>query len=478
MTSRARLAVTAATVLTVVLLAGVSVVVYDPDEPERHADAVEHYKYGSIGAETDRGGIPFWIWYVLPEVFPDLLPDRPGKGYERFGFVYESPAHRRPIGVSYRRRQVPLVGVNCAACHTGTIRDLPGGDRRIVLGMPSHQVDVQAYTRFMFAAARDPRFGADTLIPAIARANPDFSWAQRLLYRTVVIPLSKRAFAAAEPDFSWQESRPRQGPGRVDTFNPYKVLFKLPLDRDDTVGTADLPSLFDQKAKDGYNLHWDGNNASATERNKSAALGAGCSEESLDLAAIKRVEDWIWELRAAPFPSSRIDRARAGRGETLYRQHCANCHAPGGAQTGRVIPIDRIGTDPQRLLSFTAALAEKMNTFGTGRPWKFTHFKKTDGYASMLLEGVWLRAPFLHNGSVPTLRDLLNAPERRPAVFYRGYDVYDYDAVGFVSSGADAARHGVEFRTELKGNGNGGHRYGTELQADQKTDLLEFLKTL
>ena len=48
-----------------------------------------------------------------------------------------------------------------------------------------------------------------------------------------------------------------------------------------------------------------------------------------------------------------------------------------------------------------------MNTIGTGKPWKFSHFRKTDGYANMPLDGVWLRAPYLHNGSVPTLRALL-----------------------------------------------------------------------
>ena len=73
-----------------------------------------------------------------------------------------------------------------------------------------------------------------------------------------------------------------------------------------------------------------------------------------------------------------------------------------------------------------------MNTFGAGRPWAFSHFKKTNGYAAAPLDGVWLRAPYLHNGSVPTLRDLLNAPAERPTSFYRGYDVYDYINGGFI----------------------------------------------
>ena len=71
-----------------------------------------------------------------------------------------------------------------------------------------------------------------------------------------------------------------------------------------------------------------------------------------------------------------------------------------------------------------------MNTVGEGRPWRFSHFKKTNGYANMPLDGLWLRAPYLHNGSVPDLRSLL-FPDERPAVFFRGYDVYDWTPRGF-----------------------------------------------
>jgi mono/diheme cytochrome c family protein len=469
---------TAGVLVLLVVAAIIWTVAYDPDDPERHADIVEHFKYGSIGSETTRAGVPFWIWYVLPRTFPDLLPAGSGEGYERFGFVYESPSHARPIGVSYRRRQVPLVGLNCAVCHTGTMRDSPAAPRRIVLGMPAHQLDLQAYARFLFAVSRDPRFNADTLIAAIERVNPDFSWRDRLLYRFVIVPYSRREFRKVEPDFAWQNRRPRQGPGRVDTFNPYKVRFKLPLEADDSVGSADLPPLFDQQARHGMPLHWDGNNRSAQERDRSAALGAGCTEDSIDLASIGRVEDWIRDFKAPRMPPERIDQARVARGAVLYQEHCATCHGPRGARTGRIVPLPEIGTDPERLRSFTADLAQRMNTFGNGRDWKFSNFTKTDGYVAMLLDNVWLRAPFLHNGSVPTLRDLLQPPDRRPTVFYRGYDVYDYDSVGFVSTGSEASRIGFRYDTGAKGNSNAGHTYGTELPPPDKEDLLAFLKTL
>jgi hypothetical protein len=84
----------------------------------------------------------------------------------------------------------------------------------------------------------------------------------------------------------------------------------------------------------------------------------------------------------------------------------------------------------------------------------------------------------LHNGSVPSLYDLLEVPERRSAVFYRGYDVYDPQQVGFVSHGPEATQAGSRYDTRLRGNGNQGHVYGTTLPPEDKHALIEYLKTL
>ena len=63
-------------------------------------------------------------------------------------------------------------------------------------------------------------------------------------------------------------------------------------------------------------------------------------------------------------------------------------------------------------------------------------------------------------------------------VFYRGYDVYDQAKVGFVTSGAEAERVGIKHDTTQRGNGNQGHNFGTQLTADDKEALVEYLKTL
>jgi hypothetical protein len=467
------------TIVIGILIAAVLIVVVTmrsrSDYEESYDDILGHFKYGSVGTEA-RVGLPYWIWRVLPTVFPDKLPNRPGNGYERLGFLFEGASHGRPIGTTYQADRVPLVGLNCATCHSGTVRADPKAQRQIVLGMPANQMDLQSYANFLTACANDPRFDASTLIDAIRRENPNFGFVDRFIYRFFAVRRTRNGILERARDNAWFNVRPPQGPGRVDTFNPYKAMLGLGIENDRTVGTVDLPSLWNQRPREGLWLHWDGNNNSVQERNKSAAIGAGATPESLNLPSLKRIEDWIWDLKPPAYPADRIDATLAKQGAEVYQRECASCHEFGASKIGQTTPIAEIGTDRERLDSFTSELAKAMHTIGEGREWRFSHFRKTDGYANMPLDGLWLRAPYLHNGSVPTLRALLY-PEERPAEFFRAYDVYDWTNVGFVSSGADAEREGVRFSTKERGNGNGGHLYGASLDPAAKTALIEYLKT-
>jgi hypothetical protein len=208
-----------------------------------------------------------------------------------------------------------------------------------------------------------------------------------------------------------------------------------------------------------------------------SGIGNGASRKSINLANLGRLEQWFNELPSPRYPLP-IDASLAAQGQPLFTKHCGACHAPDGAQAGAVIPIADVGTDRHRLDMWTPASAAAFNAFADGYPWDFTAFRKTDGYVAVPLDGVWLRAPYLHNGSVPSLQDLLEPAEGRPKVFHRGYDLYDPARVGFVSDGALAERTGMRYDTSLPGNGNGGHLYGTALSSAEKRALIEFLKTL
>jgi hypothetical protein len=192
---------------------------------------------------------------------------------------------------------------------------------------------------------------------------------------------------------------------------------------------------------------------------------------------LNRVNQWIMDLPPAKYPFA-IDQALASRGGEIYSSQCASCHAFGGPTTGKIVPIEEVKTDPNRMNHWPQSAADSFNKYADGYPWAFHNFRSSNGYVALPLDGIWARAPYLHNGSVPTLLDLLEPPESRPKLFYRSYDVYDQQRVGFVSSGQEAEREGWRYDVSVTGNSNEGHWWGTNLTPDEKRALVEFMKTL
>jgi mono/diheme cytochrome c family protein len=484
------------------------------DTPVVYSDSEEHFKYGSLGGERE-SGIPYWIWKVLPKVFPEYLPGKkyePGKEYASLGFLYEGDKDL-PVGVSRRNTQgIDRVFVNCAACHAGSVREAPGKARVIYAGMPSNTVDLEGFQKFIFDCAGDPRFTADRLLPEIEAIGGDYDAINTFLMRFYAIPFMRERLLMLKDRFRFILWEPDQGPGRTDTFNPAKTLISYPLEKLETreiVGLCDLPSIWLQGPRRDRNmqLHWDGNQPKMEERNKNASFGTGAFPPTIDLKQLQRIEDWLTTKEPPKYPF-RIKDELSQLGKPLYDTYCAGCHGRNGRDfsgelVGGVTHIDEIKTDRHRLDSFTYELSSTLSTIYTGYPWRFRHFHKTFGYANSPLDGVWLRAPYLHNGSVPTLRDLLNPASQRPRIFYRGYDVFDQEKLGFVSEEAkftadglsiaepDDPHHYFKFETEEKpggstprdrneGNSHAGHEgkaYGTELSDAEKNAIVEYLKT-
>jgi hypothetical protein len=440
--------------------------------PLHYETAEEQFKYGSIGQENE-GGIPYWIWVVLPRMFPEHLPG-PG-GYSSLGIVWEE-GRELPIGFTKKTIGFERVGINCAFCHTATYRTSPEQEKpNIVLAGPSHQMDGQGYLRFLYACASDPRFNADNILNEIDRIYT-LPWLDKQLYRYILIPQTKTALLKQKEEYAWMDGRPAWGRGRVDPFNPEKYgPLKQPMD--DTIGNSDMPSLWNQKARTHMALHWDGLQTSLDEVFINSALGDGATRKALPMDDFKRVKDWLMELQPPKFPFP-INQELSTRGSEIYAQQCASCHAAGQERTGQVIPITEVATDRHRLDEWTQGAADAYNSGANGYTFNTSHFRKTNGYASVLLDGIWLRAPFLHNGSVPTLADLLEPTDRRPKLFWRGYNVYDQERVGFISNGPEAENSGFRYDTNVPGNSNEGHLWGIDLSPDEKKALIEFLKTL
>lgn len=432
----------------------------------------EQFKYGALGYGTlgKSQGFPLYLWQIMPELFADKLPG-PG-GWGAFGLVTE-PGMDYPVGFAKVTVGFPGLVPNCALCHSGTVRSSPGEAPRLVLGAPAHQLDFDAFNNFVYACASDPRFNAAEILPRIEKVA-HLSWSERLFYRLLIagFPGQVRAQAAA---FAWQSTRPIPGCGRTDAFNRFKInVLKLP--DDGSIGTSDYPPLWNQERRAGLWLHWNGSGNSLHDEDLLSVFPIIKAPAEFDPVGFERVTGFLRTLQPPPYPFAR-DADAAQRGAAVFAQHCADCHAFGGAKLGQVTLLKEVGTDPAFLGMWTTNFVEQLKAVDSP-PFRFPATRVTDGYVNVPLDGLWLRAPYLHNGSVPTLAALLQPPDQRPKVFHRGSDVYDPELVGFRAAEPGAGERGSRFDTALPGNGNQGHRYGTDLPPGEKRALLEYLKTL
>jgi len=434
------------------------------DNPE------EHYKYGGLSLEP---GFPYYVWAVMPEVFADLLP-RPG-GWEVFGFVDEGRGY--PVGFAKQTVGYPGLTPNCALCHTGAYRPAEGAAPVPVPAAPASALDFGAFRRFLFEAAADDRFSSAVLLDAIERRF-ELGVVESLVYRTVLIPMLRRSLLEQRAAAAWTESRPDPGRGRFDAFNLLKIEV-LGMEDDGSVATSDYPPLWNHAARRGLRLHWNGGSDDLEQEDLMSVYSLNRGVAGFAAASFERVRDYIATRPAPAYPFS-VDSTLAAAGAEVFAAACGACHAEGGERFGQVTAQAEVGTDPEFLSMWSEAFVERLRSIDEG-PFRFPDLRVTDGYVNVPLDGLWLRAPYLHNGSVPTLAHLLSPAAERPTRFARGRLEYDSVRVGFAwQPEGDPAPEGVSwtlYDVSLPGNGNQGHEYGVTLPGDQKRALMEFLKT-
>jgi mono/diheme cytochrome c family protein len=210
--------------------------------------------------------------------------------------------------------------------------------------------------------------------------------------------------------------------------------------------------------------------------------------ESID-AYFPDIRAYVATIEAPPYPGQ-IDMTKAAAGKTLFDSTCARCHGtygPNGRYPNVLVALDQVGTDPW-LASGSANEAERfVNWINTSFYGELSEFDPLPGYVAPPLDGIWLTAPFLHNGSVPDLRSLLDSPSR-PTYFRRMFDGRNYDlgALGWPyvvedhghAGEPNAAQRKLIYDTTLIGHSNAGHTFGDHFSAEQRDAVLEYLKTL
>ncbi len=196
---------------------------------------------------------------------------------------------------------------------------------------------------------------------------------------------------------------------------------------------------------------------------------------------------YLQSLRPPEYPHA-IQMNLAEKGRALFETHCSTCHGTYGDQweyPERMVPIDEIGTDPVRLTALTAA-----DRSDYGASW-FAHYgdhhtvAEPAGYVAPPLDGIWASAPYFHNGSAPTLWDVLH-PGERPPVWKRTGKPYDRERLGLaVERLTEMPRSRMSKRLRRQfydssefGKSRYGHDFPDALSESEKRSVLEYLKTL
>jgi cytochrome c2 len=253
-------------------------------------------------------------------------------------------------------------------------------------------------------------------------------------------------------------------------------------------------------AVDRYHANWDGNQGASSRTLASGASATG-DPRMVNVRIHEPLNPLIDNLPPPPYPFASVDLAKAKEGKAIFKETCATCHTPrnqtiySAAMLGVDANRTKVNTSVSRY-GLAALVMEACTIYGltnAGQPgadwcvppgdWQAKldeYFRDTPrrvaegtaGYKADMLHGIWAQAPYLHNGSVPTLGQLI-CPATRPARFLRGNLHYDQALVGFEWATRPEARYGPndtilvkEYDTAVTSKANTGHTFGSNLCPD------------
>jgi cytochrome c peroxidase len=437
-----------------------------------------------------------------------------------------------PIGLSREtpRGSTIFVGMTCAACHTAVLGYQ--GKSALIEGAGS-MLDTLGFDRDLSAAlvataSDDGRFAAFASRLGAPEGERD---ALRTQLRAVAA--SRAAFTAMnKPPHD-------HGPGRADALGVImNALTVTALDKPSNARAPDapvrLPYVWNSPTYNRVQYNGSISNAGLGPllRNIGQTLGVYGTVDiskpgygsSVAVAELDKLEALLTKLQPPVWPDMLppIDKAAATRGGAVFAQACAVCHAPTERDANRllaitIVPLERVGTDPLAARNFMTRPADTgplegrpIAVFGgpvfgprAGAATIVGHIStavsaqvprerlqaglntyraalaaspaRLDAYKAVPLNGAWSSAPYLHNGSVANLKELLTAPVSRATRFTVSGAEFDPVQVGYP---ATVRGQGFVLDTTLPGNSNAGHEYGTTLSDAEKADLIEYLKGL
>ncbi len=489
-------------------------------------------------------GIPMVMFRLFPILFPDIW-GAPSDFMSTVGLAQDTfePTRVLPLGLGHIGSQpaipvptptgtvyvnVHVANLTCMGCHTGRVIG-PDGKVKNLVGAPSTQ-----FTQFRTAVLRtvnDPRYTATNFLNALNAQPLGFVYGdptlvtQEALERAIFnAPATSTSPSGADQFLTQLKNGANAGAQRfAQTLGAY--TYQVPNAPDPTASTPgyldaigagiaiitdptkltssqlqaalppapaeiDIMSTFNQAQRPA--AQWDGAIISQLHRNLGAEFGVIGDPAHLNMDNANRTTRLTQALPPPPYPFD-VDMNAASAGAGLFQSACAGCHTAGNST---IFPTSYVGSDANRANIWTAfslsGLQQALRAGCTdpvtcnnpdGSPVPDGDLaRSTGGYMALPLDGIWARAPYLHNGSVPTLYALLTGD--RPAQFYRGNLVYDQKKVGFVADSAITAGAAL-YDTTRSGHSNTGHSSPDFLgninwknQPQLLYDLLEYMKTL
>jgi hypothetical protein len=455
---------------------------------------------------------------------------------QRYGYL-PIEGRKLPVGFALGRDTAKIlsVGMNCAACHT---RQIKVGVNNYRIDGAASLANAENYTKDLetaLTATLNDQVKLEQFLDKIIAAsekNGDPVINDRTSLRKKVIKFQQDFSTFNRLSLP---SANMWGVGRLDAMNQiYNRFAGICISPStDVMITSNIspankpvraPFIWNAQFQD-YVL-WgstsvNGNPNQALFRNTSECMGIGAqfrpvptssmadgfdylAVNTINFNGLQALEGYVNKMGPPKWPWV-VNKSLEAQGATIFGANCASCHGkkPGESRppstTTWATTTENVGTDtwyynslartgnpgvlstmfrPNTLISIISktVTTKILKQYQPSITFIESTKSPVEGkYESRVLEGIWAAGPYLHNGSVPTLEDLLKPASERPATFYVGVN-FDTAKVGL--SSIQPVRVGYQYNTSVVGNSKAGHEFGTKLSTQDRAALLEYLKTL
>lgn len=329
---------------------------------------------------------------------PDQAPANYDQAFREHYGLHAAPFEngRYPMGLRPGPNGKGLA-LDCMSCHGGSLLG------KSYIGLGNASLDLQALFEDMNAAAGRPE-KLPHMVANVRGTNEAFGMTEFLL-------------ALRNPDLSLRKV---PQPGQL---------------RD--VVCEDVPAWWHLKRK--KTMYHTGSTDARSVRSLMQFMLAGNPLAAFENeeAVFRDIQAYLLSLDSPKYPFP-VNEKLAAQGRELFGKHCVKCHGtygPDGKYPSRIVAHEDVGTDATRLSGLSPRYFDLYNAswFAQEKPAGYKATKPA-GYQAPPLDGVWATAPYFHNGSVPTLYDVLNS-KTRPKIFTRSFSTdkaaYDEKKVGW-----------------------------------------------